>query len=280
MIKITVENDAGEKLNLNESAGYEFVIHGLTPASAQLNRDHLAGYDGTHRNSSYVNERIITVEIYPQGDVSSSRLNLYRFFSPGQPIRISVETDERQVYIEGDIESLDGDLYESPQVLTATIICYYPHFKSASESDNIIATTQAMFEFPFVIEGTVTFAQVSDIIMTYVKNEGDKETGVKFIVEAHGGVYGLKLKDLVSKKTLDLYDLRLEDGDILTISTLKGAKTATLERAGQTSNVINYLRDGSEWIQAKRGQNIYSYECSNMNLITVRVVFATEFVGV
>lgn len=280
MIDVIITNSAGEKLNLRQSTEYEFAISGLTPASAQLNRDHLAGYDGSHKNSKYVNERMIIIEIYPLVDVESSRLNLYRFFSPGQSIRINIETEQRQMYIDGDVESLDGDLYGAPQVLTATILCYYPHFRSTSETDNIITTARGTFEFPFVIENTLTFAQLSDIIMTYVRNDGDKDTGVTFIVEAHGGVYGLKLKDLITRETMDLSGLQLQNGDTLTVSTIKGQKSVMLERSGEATNSINYLKEGSGWIKAKRGQNVYSYECSNVDLITVRVIFVTEFVGV
>ena len=48
-------------------------------------------------------------------------------------------------------------------------------------------------------------------------------------------------------------------GDEIIISTVKAAKTVTLLRNGQTTNILNCIDRKDEWFALAKGDNIFAY---------------------
>ena len=59
------------------------------------------------------------------------------------------------------------------------------------------------------------------------------------------------------------FEITLEDGDELVVSTVQGRKSAKLYRNGEEINVINTLAHGSTWLTLEPGANAFYYNAES-----------------
>ena len=64
------------------------------------------------------------------------------------------------------------------------------------------------------------------------------------------------------------------DGDEITISTVSGKMGVTLNRKGQTRNLLNYVTAGSTWFRLALGDNDFTFKQSG-DSDAVKIMFAT-----
>lgn len=264
MLSVIAENKYKQQLNLTSNDNYALIsVTGLTPPTSTISSAIIATKDGSVFNSSRMDNRNIVLTIVPLNSIERNRINLYNYFKSKQYIKLYLENNTRSVWIEGHVESVEGDLYsETAQRLQVSIICNDPYFKDTETGIYMFSNVVNAFQFPFAIEELpgIPISQLSEYVEVNVLNTSDYETGLIITLTATGGVINPTIYNMTTNENFTL-NITMQTGDIITIDTRKGSKSVTLNRNGVISNIINDMTIGSEWIILNVGDNIFSYSC-------------------
>lgn len=274
MLQVIVENKYGEQLDLSNNADYYLLsVGGLTPPTATINTGVIATKDGSVFNSSRLNDRNIVLTIAPRQNIEISRINLYKYFKSKQYVKLYLKNRTRNVYIEGYVENMEGDLYENPQKLQISVICPNPYFKDVETNFYEFSNVTSAFEFPFSIDSVgVAISNISPFTEVDIINNSDDEVGVVIELRANG----LCLEPTIYNMTTNehfTFELEMYAGDVVTVNTNRGEKGITLLRDGVYTNLINNVTRDSKWLNLIVGDNIFSYttlhgaENLNVNVI-------------
>lgn len=269
---VKIQNAQGETLQLYPSDDYILTeMAGITPADAIINAVEVAALDGSRFNTSRVMARNLTITVKVRGTdtaVRQRRVNLYRYAKTKQKIRVYIANDQRDVYIDGYLESLQdaGSIFTEDQRLMMSVICPDPFFRDNGTGEQIIgfSSVTANFFFPFGIEvgEPVPLSVRSYKTSQNIINGGDTATGMVLTVKALGSVSNPVFFDESTGGSMS-FDISLVSGDELIISTVHGAKSAKLRRGGVTTNVINTLTPDSTWLELAPGDNVFYYTATS-----------------
>lgn len=263
MFEVTVENKKGNILNFVQNENYSITsITGLGPPDAAINTVNVGSFDGERFNSSKLGMRNIVMTIAILGDIETNRIALYKVFKSKEWIKFNYKNGLRDVFIEGYIESAPIDLFSQNQEVQVSILCPDPYFKNAEEIIEDMNLIISMFYFPFAIadEGQ-TFSQYDEVLEKTIVNEGDVEKGMVIELQAIGEVKNPKI---FNRDTTDFFGLNItmQQGDLITISTIKGSKTVYLFRNGEQINIFNNIMKDITWLQLDPGDNVFTYEAA------------------
>ena len=264
MLQVIAENKYNDRINLTQNAQYALLsVGGVTPPTAIINTAVIATNDGGVFNSSRLNMRNIVLTIAPQNSIETNRISLYKYFKAKQYIKLYLENNTRSVWIDGYIETIDGDLYAENQQLQISIICPDPYFKDTATGNYTFSNVISLFKFPFAIEETpgVPISKLGEFVEIAINNNSDDETGVIITILANGEVVNPTIYNMTTNEHFAL-DVTMETGDIIKIDTRRGHKGVTLNRDGIITNILNNMVPGSSWLNLPVGDNIFSYTCS------------------
>lgn len=262
MLEIIIENKYGEQLDFAEHPEYEVIIEsGLTPPAATINRSTIATMDGSVFNSSYINDRNIVMSIIPNSSIESNRINLYKYIKSKQYIRFYLKNGLRDVWIDGYVESIEGDLYAAPQKLQVSVICPDPYFKSRMGISTNFSSVVDTFTFPFAIaEEGIPFSILETYSEKNVNNPSDDETGIIIELYARDTVLEPTIYNQTTNEHFTI-EYEMQEGDKIIIDTRKGKKSVVVIHDGIETNIINKMVRGSKWFNLIVGDNIFAYEC-------------------
>ena len=259
MFSLSVQNENGDLLELTHNPNY-IVKHvgGLTPMSATINTSTYTNFDGARYNSSRANMRNLVLSIMPRYTVDENRINLYQYFKSGRWVRIFYKNSLRNVYIDGYVETNEGDLFEKGETLVISIICPQPYFVGLTdETEETFKNVVPLFEGAFSIpEEGITLSEVVTGTFDFT-NKGDVPYGMIFKFSFTGNVVDVTIRDNSTDKTM-VIEYECLPYDTLNVNTNKGEKSILLYREGEEYNLINYLTDDSEWLEARTGQNSFT----------------------
>ena len=272
MFTLSVENQYGNSLQLTQNSNYDVLsVTGLTPASATINMDTVAMSDGTAFNSSRVNNRNIVITLGYRGSVEANRIALYQFFRPKQYVKLYYSNDNRDVWIEGYVETFEGNLFELGQKAQISIICPNPYFKDVNDITTDFMAVTNLLEFPVEFpEAGIEFSSIQQYYEEDIVNQGDVEAGVIIKIITNGVVENPTFYNLTTSEQFGI-EIETQTGDVIVINTNSGEKGITLTRNGVTQNIINKVVRGSNWFTLLPGDNLFSYVAesgvSNMSVI-------------
>lgn len=264
MLSVIAENKYQQQLNLTSNDNYALIqVNGLTPPKSTISTAVIATKDGSMFNTSRMDNRNIVLTIVPLNSIEKNRINLYNYFKSKQYIKLYIENNTRSVWIDGYVESVNGDLFSaSAQRLQVSIICTDPYFKDTETGIYMFSNVVNAFQFPFSIEEVpgIPISELSEYVEVNVLNTSDYETGIILTLTANGSVVNPTIYNMTNNENFSL-NITMQTGDVITIDTRKGSKSVTLNRDGVISNIINNMQIGSEWIMLNVGDNIFSYTC-------------------
>lgn len=280
MYTAIVKNSKGESLNLSQHPNVKVKkIDGLTPPKATLNFSVIATKDGSALNSARTENRNIVCYLAPVYDIENSRLTIYKFFRSKQPVYFYFANGSRNVFIEGVVEHVDGDLFEKSQTLQISIICPEPYFKALEETVTDLSQIAPLFSFPFAIaEAGISFSEIVKTIEKNIYYAGEVETGFTIELRALAAVTDPTIYNEAGESFS--IGLEMQAGDVVTINTVKGSKTVTLLRDGVVSNIINKVKPNPTWFTLIPGDNVYLYSASNPDLVQVSFKHYALYEGV
>lgn len=286
MIKsVTVVNDHGDSLKMgigdpDQSGLLISNIDGISPGQADISTTELAATDGAVYNSARLISRNITMDIILNAlpSIEENRYLTYEFFPLKKEISLIFETDNRNLKIDGYVESNEADIFEEQETVSISIICPNPYFYShGEENTTVFSGIEAMFEFPFcndsLTEKLLVFGEIRTKYENVVFYEGDAETG--FVMNIHFtdpasdiSIYNVENREIMkidTDKITAIVGSAIQAGDDLTISTVRGNKYLKFYRLGQEYNVLNCLDRNSDWLQLYVGINVIAFTAATGN---------------
>ena len=232
MLKVSAKNSKNQTIQLTQSSSYQLVsISGIDPPVASIATAELATDDGSQFNLARVPQRNIVLTIQPLNDVETTRTALYPYFTPKAPVTMIIKTGNREVNINGIVESFTVDYNANPQLIQVSIICPKPYFN----------------------DKTASSVSVSDA--TIVNNKGDMETGFELTVTLSSSITTFIVLNVTTNKRIEFDDLTLGSGDVITIDTRTGQKAAKYTRSGTDYSLLPYLDLSSDWVSLIPGNN-------------------------
>lgn len=282
MYTLIVENQYGQQLELTHNEKYAVKsVLGLDPPDAVINTTKYAGQDGSAYNSSYMNNRVITITMAINYPAEQNRIELYKFFKSKFPVRIFYKNTSRDVWIDGYVQTFSVAYFDKKETAQIVIICPSPHLNSNAPDTDVFSNTLRLFEFPFSIasEG-IPFSQYVEGLETPIINYGDLETGMIIRITASGNVTNPKLINATTGSYIKVLDT-MSDGDVITINTRSGEKSIRKISNGVDSNLISKLAYGSEWLTLVPGENLFSITAdAGTEYVDVSMEINYQFEGV
>jgi hypothetical protein len=247
---VEVRTRQGDLLSLpleDDSSGFRVAdIQGLDPVKANLVSSSFANMDGEEYQSSRREARNVKLQIELDPDpetgdtVYGLRKEIYKFFMPKSEVTFRFYmSDGLEVDIVGRVESCETAMFTQEPAVDISVMCFKPDFYELT---------------PELVPGTTTAGEVP-ITIEYA---GSIETGIQLTLLVDRSlpdfsVYHVPPND--ETKTMDFDNYPLIAGDVLVISTVRGAKGATLTRAGVTTSVLFGISPQSNWIELQPGTN-------------------------
>lgn len=251
---VTATTSQGTQLELpleDPSSGYLIEnIDGLGPVKATIVSSSFAQQDGQQYHSSKREARNLKIRAelepdYTMETVRELRNRLYHFFMPKSKVKLSFHIIEGEgvldfldVDIVGVVESCDPPLFVAEPAVDISIMCHEPDFLNP---------------IPVTVSGVSTAGPTGQII----DYKGNVETGIIFTLRPDRDITAFTIYHVLPNNTLQTLDFNGEliADDVLTISTLSGAKSATLRRANVESSVVYTVSPQSKWIEFENGKN-------------------------
>jgi Phage tail protein. len=251
-------------------------IQGLGPVKATINTSKVSTRDGVVYNSSTLDGRNIVLQLgfLNAPTVEAVRLRSYQHFPLKTEVEIVIETDTRLVRTYGRVESNEPTIFGKDSSAQISIVCPDAYFYDAGPEGEITTSfygTTGGFEFPFSNESLTVklleFGEIEGIYDQYINYRGDSEVGITIQVRVTGPVGNLTIYKPELNEGITIYsDILttmtgegLNSGDVLTIKTSVGGKSATLLRGGVYINVLNALGRNVDWLTLTKGNNKFAY---------------------
>lgn len=276
MFDLILENSAGDQLSFGLGSPFTITeIEGLNPPSATINTSELALMDGALYNSAKVNMRTLNIAFAIEYEAAKNRIEVFKVLKSKQYVKMYYNGQYRQVYIEGYIESINITYFDMIQIVTCTVICPSPFFKDAQEVVNELSNIIGAFHFPFSSTATpqLVFSYFATDVGITVENDGDVACGMIIELYANEAVTNPKIFNYVTQEFIGL-NISMQAGDLITLNTNAGQKTATLLRAGVETNVFNNVIKNSTWLQLEPNGSTFVYEVgSGSNAANLAVTF-------
>ena len=261
------------------SRDYAVKIYGLTSGTASLNFSTVGTNDGSIYNSGRKDNRNLVLQIKPLRDVERNRIALYKIFKLKGLCEFYFKNGSRDVFIEGRVESVDGELFELGQSIQVSIMCNNPNFKALQETVADISSVVPLIAFPLAIDAAgVEFSRIEKAVEKNVYNAGDAESGLVIEMRAAGEVSNPIIYDEAGNS----FGIKIDmvEGDKITINTNKGEKSVTLLKNGVETNIINKVIPNPAWFILQPGDNVFMYSAENPDLLQIVFKHYAQFEGV
>lgn len=287
MYTVKIQNKKNETLQLYPSEDYMLIgMTGITPSDGIISVAEMAMQDGARFNNAHVQTRnlIVNFDIRGEGeDVRKRRINLYKYIKTKEPVRVYIANDQRSVYIDGYVERLDdaGTIFSDRERMQLSVICPDPFFRDNAQDVTVyFGATSSEFHFPFAITTPIPFSTRSWSHVKEIFNAGDVECGVVFTLQASNTVVDPKISNEETNELME-FDITMEAGDELIISTRRGEKKVTFRSGGVETNALNTLKEGSDWLTLTPGNNaIYYTAFRNYDKIAMSCTYTILYEGI
>lgn len=180
MFTLKVQNNRGELYELTHDRDHYTVLNvsGLTLPHCNVNTSTSGTQDGEEYNSSHLEKRNLVITLALEGDIEASRQRLYRIFPLHSPVKVFFRNHNRDVMIDGYVETIDGDLFATREMMQISLICPQPYFEDLTGIYCEMGHELIGFSFPFSIpaEGMV-IAGIYQNPVQQVFNNGTADVG-------------------------------------------------------------------------------------------------------
>jgi hypothetical protein len=220
-------------------------IQGLDPVKATLVSSSFANQDGEQFHSSKREKRNIKLKMGLEPDyvlttVKALRNRLYDFLMPQSEVTLRFYDDDGSyVDIVGTVESNDAPVFTKDPGADISIVCFNPDFFDPN---------------PVTKTGMSTSDPGDTLSINYA---GTVDAGFVFTIRPNRPITAFTLYNTPpdgTVRTLEFVGDLIAD-DVVTISTVPGAKGATLTRATEVSSILDSVSPESDWIRLQKGEN-------------------------
>ncbi len=242
--------------------------------------------DGATYQGSVAKKRNIVLTLKTKENHRLRRYELYQLFPQGTKGTLTYIEDETERAISYYVEKVDVDSSKNVRTATVSLLCPDPYFEATADKELTMAGWEQEWEFihEFVAEGEEFGRRVQEKIKTIENTSGAKGIGLTIEIYANGAVSNPQITHVESgdyiKVGTEAHPLSMVSGDILTVTTQTNNKKVKLTHGGTTTEINEYLDEGSEFIQLQAGENTigYSAESGESNM-TVKLIYREKYLG-
>lgn len=244
-------------------------ITGLDPVNAALISSSLAQVDGAQFQNARRETRNINMKLgfepnFITTTVASLRSSLYDFFMPKANITLGFYIDEVLTYlIAGQVESFENAMFSADPAVDISIICYDPDFYAPEAIVVVADTVDGTVEVPISYEGTSDCGLIFEMTIDHDLDEGFALYNTP-PANAYQGM---------------IFDAVLLAGDIITINTIPGQKSVTLNRDGSDTSLLYGLLTGAVWLFFHKGVNYFRVYAED-DPISYSVTYVVKYGGI
>lgn len=218
-------------------------IDGLDPVKATIVTSSFPTLNGTQYHSSKREDRNIKFRLGLEPDytltVEQVRKRLYTYFMPTTAVSFTFRnSDGLEVDISGRVESFETPLFTEEPAVDISIMCFDSDFVDMTE---------------VVVAGST----VSDTTTTDIVYAGNVEAGIKFELFVDRDITEFTIYSMSSDGMLRTMDFAgpLEAGNVLTIVTTPGSKSAMVSVAGTPTSILYGVSPQASWFELWPGVN-------------------------
>lgn len=270
-------SDKGNILPLvNNDKFFLINVDGHTSASTNMATGTIGGVDGDYINSIQAQPRSIVLDlrINPGEDVEDVKRYILQFIKLKKKVKLRWEQLEREIEIEGVVESIEMPRWTNGVTMQVAIHCENPFWEDVDYVIQMISqiinahyfTEDIYDELYFPAEG-IMLGEYDTTRTKQFTNDGDVAVGLEISIMALGTVtnpimyaedgsffgigYGTGNKQLV-----------MNAGDVIRINTKKGQKSVTLNGVP----VFDKIKSRSTWLQLESGINTFSINSDDQDI--------------
>jgi hypothetical protein len=226
-------------------------IQGLDPVKAVIVSSSFAQLDGAQYQSSKREPRNILMKLELEPDfitthVRDLRNQIYAFFMPKREVNLRFyDSSGSIVDIWGRVEYCQSPLFAKESEVDISILCMDPDF---------------IDQVPVEVPGNT----VSDSTEFLIDYDGTVETGLEFVLNVNRVLTEFTIYHRPPNDTVRSLEFiaPLQDLDVLTITTVPGAKEVKLTRGGVDTPLLYGVTPQSNWIELVQGENYLSVYAS------------------
>lgn len=253
----------GDTLSLTQNSNFKLTnVDGLTSANVELSSSTVATMDGDVVNSERTMPRGIVFDLAIEGAaVETKKRYILRYIKPKQRSRLRWTQDDREIEIEGIVESIEMPRYTDKIVMQVSMYCSQPYWEDInyivqeiSEILNLHYFTDSPDDMLYFPDGGVAFGEYDTNRTKVFENNGDVSVGMEIRIIALGNVGN----PIIYNKDGQFFGVNttMQAGDEIVISTVKGKKTITLNG----DNILDKIKVGSTWLQLEVGENEFTID--------------------
>lgn len=242
--------------------------------------------DGATYQGSVAKKRNIVLTLKTKENHRLRRYELYQLFSQGTKGTLTYMEDETERAINYYVEKVDVDSVKNVRTATVSLLCPDPYFEATADKELTMAGWEQEWEFihEFVAEGEEFGRRVQEKIKTIENTSGAKGIGITIEIYANGAVSDPQITHVETgdyiKVGTEAHPLNMVSGDILTVTTQTNNKKVKLTHGGTTTEINEYLDEGSEFIQLQAGINTIGYSAgSGESNMTVKLIYREKYLG-
>lgn len=273
--KVEAENASGATLAFfigGDGSGFTVQsIEGLDPVKADVTSTGFAQLDGAQYQGARrgVRNIVMSVGLEPfsrdMSTVRELRDILYNYFMPKTTVKLRFFEGATVIgRTEGMVESCETSIFSKDPLVTISILCFDPAFYGANPWSQGIAT--------------VDIASTEEFELNVL---GNLETGYTLTIEAdRTHTSGFTLQNRRPDGTIYTmeFEVDVEDGDILVLSTQPNDKFIKLTHAGITESVLWGVTAQSKWAPLYPGPNFLRLRAEGASM-PYYVVYTPKYGG-
>lgn len=285
------ENDVEVKFSYDEDALFFLnKITGITSVKKKVATSENTMVDGSTKQGSVTTQKniVITVEIDANTSEEHQRRRdlLYSCFATDGTM--TVEEGEVRRVIDYTVEDIDVEAEGGPERFgTISLICCDPMFKDEQDIVVTMAGWDSGFEYihEWIEEGEEYGSRKAEISKTIENDSAVAYIGIEINITSSGSVinpaiYHIEEGEFIQIGT-EVNPFEMISGDRLRITTGTNEKDVILIRAGEETNVNEYLAEQSEFIQLIHGKNTLTYAAdAGRDYMDVEIRYRQRYLGV
>lgn len=232
-------------------------ISGLTRPKAEVNRSALAGANASRISGAQIAERNIVLNVDPRAG-EASRQELYDVLPFDTMLRFYVITERRKVFIDGYIETIEGDdVAGSIFGVQVSILCPFPWFQSIRLHKANLTVGDNIICYDGDVPAGFTLDVPQQITPPLIGSVGDLSVSVGGKTFAYSGRIAIPhICTIPGKK--QFYGIRKDAGNTAAPAfgaMVSGCQWPTISK-GDKIVTISCAEADTEWFEQ---QNVFAY---------------------